>query len=131
MFSRGLSQTIISLGGYGIFEALSIDVDDINSTDSISTALQDEMHQTIMQQRELFDLMTKISLLTIICEILCLVWVAFGIMTALNNQYSIYSHDIIQIGFYWGQVLSVCFNCFALYSTFTFNHNDYLRCCGI
>lgn len=94
--------------------------------------IDERMEQNQTTQVEVVDMMTKISLLTIVTEIM---WHSYGALLIYQNTkyYGLretdYSH-ILNICINLVLSMLVCCDCFVLYFTFVFNQSQYFRCCG-
>ena len=131
LFLRRFYQMILDMDQ--AFQRLMIDS---NMNDDIDTNnIDDQLRRNQTRQMEIVDLMTKITLLTIIEQLLFFVWTLCGLIQYVlhyqlgyptqSNLYSIF-RGIDPIF----EMLDICFICVALYFTFVFNHKQYQFCCA-
>ena len=124
------------------FHSLIIEMSSINLNEqsvSINTKaikkinyeiIDEKLNKNHMDQNQIVDLMIKISSLTIICVIFQHVWIWFSIYCYIQGQgdgeyYVLYLIAIIL------RHIGVLVNCCALYLTFAFNEDQYMRFCGL
>lgn len=86
------------------------------------------------QQMEIVDLMAKITLLTVIEQLLFAVSIILAGVTGFLRLKCGYSSTanvvkILNMLHICGVLLQACFVCFVLHFTFVYNHNQYQRCC--
>ena len=93
----------------------------------------DLLNRTQNEQEEIVDLMTKISLLTI----LCVIFAQFWNVAALYTDYNLAERNISDLWYSEHVILCVSFrsieavaNGIGLHFTFFFNNSIYLKCCG-
>ena len=122
-------------------DTLTVNINNRHVTDdsesiSLSTQLMiSSMHDEVeikftrytiaTKQIEIVDLMTKLTLLAIIYEVLLCAVVIMWIICMNEICDNACTVLVLLI------VIYTCFITFVLYSTFAFNHNDYLKCCGV
>ena len=107
--------------------------DDLQSKSELDfqeSDIKDRIHQNSQQQKEVVNIIAKISLLTIVSEIFIngflslRIHLSFHYHEDINSVVFILTVNIIVI-------IGLCLNCFTLYATFEFNHNHYIKCCGL
>ena len=90
------------------------------------------MHKIRMQETQVVNMMAKISLLTIVSEIIinaflimavCVNFNEVNLNNVVHQRYVIVEQSLL--------VMGVCINCFTLYATFVFNDDHYMKCCGL
>ena len=96
------------------------------SDSSESNRIMVKIEGNATEQTQIVDIMAKITLLTIISEILFCIWVIL-FLSILNAEYS----DTLKIIQNIMLEIWLCFNCFALYATLIFNNDHYIMCCGL
>ena len=109
----------------------------VNTTLGSSTIINTKNRYKI-QQKQVVDIMSKITLLTIVEQILFILWIivyysplVFEYLFKFSGQRLT---DIVDIGYYVYQILislNVFFICLVLYFTFEFNDYHYYICCNL
>ena len=105
-----------------------------NDNDNDNINHRQLLHRNQTEQMEIVDLMSKITLLTVMEQLLFAGWVIpLGIEDFLIVEYGYTSDSHLCVMLTWIKetfmLIDACFICFVLHFTFVFNHNQYQRCC--
>ena len=105
---------------------------DLVSLDNDEIEMRDRMEKIRMQETEVVNMMAKISLLTIVCEIFINIYLI--ILVYLNLE-DVYQHDTLKAKYmvimgHFALIIGYCVNCFTLYAAFVFNGDHYMICCA-
>ena len=110
----------------------STNIDQVNQA-------QENIQRSIAKQMEIVELITKISLLTIIWEFILQTW----LITAIVFQISMAERkdeDSLQSKIFESKMtiiamsirgICACSNCFVLYAAFIYNNDQYAKSCGM
>ena len=105
------------------------------SDSSISSSVKNELIRNKNEQKEIIHVMTKISLLTIICVVFAQGFTILALYTDYNlafnkNMKDLWFHKHTILCWILRSIEGLT-NCIVLYFTFVFNTTMYLKCCGL
>ena len=117
------------------------DHDNISDCSVNSMAIQSDSNSNrngyMSVQTEIVNLMTKLSLITIVSVIFSQFW-NFGILYLsiiqienTNHQYSSMYFNILLISLYMFRAIAAITDCLVIYFTYQFNQKTYFACCSL
>lgn len=113
-------------GGYDAYDSLRDSGIGGNYDDNIR--MHDDGNSQLVRneakQKDIVDLMCKITLLTVIEQVVFLLWLISACLYLFMSGYEI-------VVFFCLGTLDICCICFVVYFTFAFNHDQYLICCNM